>query len=160
MFLVDVKDSMRLATRLDAEDWHRILDRFFAILADAIHRFEGTINQFTGNGLIALFGAPLAQEDHAQRACHAALHAREQVRLYAQELKRTRGLPFAVRMGLNSGEVIVGAIGALAPGGAKRAPPCPDSPVYLRDFLSFWPGLWGFKSPYRISFSQVYRLLR
>ncbi len=111
VFFVDVKDSMHLAERVDAEVWHGILDRFFAILADGIHRFEGTINQFTGDGVMALFGAPIAHEDHAQRACHAALHLREQVRLYAQELKRTRGVTFAVRMGLNSGEVIVGTIG-------------------------------------------------
>ena len=108
---VDVKESLHLAGRVGPEDWHRILDRFFAILADGIHRFEGTINQFTGDGVMALFGAPLAHEDHAQRACHAALQLREQVRLYAHELKRTRGLTFAVRMGLNSGEVIVGTIG-------------------------------------------------
>ena len=111
VLFVDVKESLHLAGRVGAEDWHRILDRFFAILADGIHRFEGTINQFTGDGVMALFGAPLAHEDHAQRACHAALQLREQVRLYAQELKRTRGLTFAVRMGLNSGEVIVGTIG-------------------------------------------------
>jgi class 3 adenylate cyclase len=111
VFFVDVKESLHLAGRVGPEDWHRILDRFFAILADGIHRFDGTINQFTGDGVMALFGAPLAHEDHAQRACHAALQLREQVRLYAQELKRARGLTFAVRMGLNSGEVIVGTIG-------------------------------------------------
>jgi len=111
VFFVDVKESMHLAERVDPEEWHRIMDRFFAILADGIHRFEGTINQFTGDGVMALFGAPLAHEDHAQRACHAALHLREQLRLYAQDLKRTGGLTFAVRMGLNSGEVIVGTIG-------------------------------------------------
>ena len=111
VYFVDVKESMRLAERLDPEEWHRIMDRFFAILADGIHRFEGTINQFTGDGVMALFGAPIAHEDHAQRACHAAVYVREQVRLYAQELKRAHGLTFAVRMGLNSGEVIVGTIG-------------------------------------------------
>src|SRR5262249_5737231 len=111
VFFVDVKGSMLLSERVDPEEWHRIMDRFFAILGDAIHRFEGTINQFTGDGAMALFGAPMAHEDHAQRACHAALHLREQLRLYAHELKRTRGLTFAVRMGLNSGEVIVGSIG-------------------------------------------------
>jgi class 3 adenylate cyclase len=111
VFFVDVKESMQLAARVDAEEWHRIMDRFFAILADGIHRFEGTINQFTGDGVMALFGAPVAHEDHAQRACHAALHLREQLRLYAQQLKRQHGLTFAVRMGLNSGEVVVGSIG-------------------------------------------------
>jgi len=111
VFFVDVKESMHLAERVDAEEWHRIMDRFFAILADGIHRFEGTINQFTGDGVMALFGAPIAHEDHAQRACHAALYLREQLRLYAQQLKRLHGMNFAVRMGLNSGEVIVGKIG-------------------------------------------------
>jgi class 3 adenylate cyclase len=111
VFFVDVKESMQLSQRVDPEEWHRIMDRFFAILADGIHRFEGTINQYTGDGVMALFGAPIAHEDHAQRACHAALHLREQVRLYAQELKRRHALNFAVRMGLNSGEVIVGTIG-------------------------------------------------
>jgi len=111
VFFVDVKQSMRLAAGMDAEEWHGILSRFFAILADGVHRFEGTINQYTGDGIMALFGAPIAHEDHARRACHAALYLREQLRVFAQELRRTRGVPFAVRMGLNSGEVVVGAIG-------------------------------------------------
>ena len=68
VLFVDVKSSMRLAERVGAESWHGILDRFFTLLSDAIHRFEGTINQFTGDGVMALFGAPLAHEDHAQRA--------------------------------------------------------------------------------------------
>src|SRR5436309_1935956 len=71
VFFVDVKESMHLAERLDPEEWHHVMDRFFAILADGIHRFEGTINQYTGDGVMALFGAPIAHEDHAQRACHA-----------------------------------------------------------------------------------------
>src|SRR5207248_2862059 len=96
--------------RLDAEEWHRLLDRFFQILAEGIHRFEGTINQFTGDGVMALFGAPVAHEDHARRGCHAALHLMDGLRSYASGL-RARGREFAVRMGLNSGEVIVGKIG-------------------------------------------------
>src|SRR3989454_10941383 len=60
VFFVDVKESMYVAERVDPEEWHRIMDRFFAILADGIHRFEGTINQFTGDGAMALFGAPIA----------------------------------------------------------------------------------------------------
>jgi class 3 adenylate cyclase len=111
VLFVDVKDSMRLAERVGAEAWHRVLDRFFALLTDAIHRFEGTVNQYTGDGVMALFGAPLAHEDHAQRACHAALRIREEMRGFAQELRRSSKLRFAVRVGLNSGEVIVGAIG-------------------------------------------------
>ena len=111
VLFVDVKGSMRLAERVGAEAWHGILDGFFALLSEAIHRFEGTINQFTGDGVMALFGAPLSHEDHAQRACHAALAICEQVRGFAAELRRARGVRFDVRLGLHSGEVIVGAIG-------------------------------------------------
>jgi hypothetical protein len=111
VLFADVKGSMDLAEQLDPEEWHRILDRFFQILADGVHRFEGTINQYTGDGIMALFGAPIAHEDHAQRACYAALHLRDELRRFAQELRRERGLDFATRIGLNSGEVVVGRIG-------------------------------------------------
>jgi class 3 adenylate cyclase/tetratricopeptide (TPR) repeat protein len=111
VLFVDVKGSMELAEQVDPEEWHRIIDRFFQLLADGVHRFEGTVNQYTGDGIMALFGAPIAHEDHAQRACYAALHLREELRRYAEELKRTKGLGFAVRMGINSGEVVVGTIG-------------------------------------------------
>jgi hypothetical protein len=87
------------------------MDGFFAILADGVHRFEGTVNQFTGDGIMALFGAPIAHEDHAQRACHAALVLRDALRGYTHQLRRERGLDFAVRIGLNSGAVVVGRIG-------------------------------------------------
>jgi class 3 adenylate cyclase/tetratricopeptide (TPR) repeat protein len=111
VLFADVKGSMELAEGLDPEEWHRILDRFFLILSEGVHRFEGTVNQYTGDGIMALFGAPIAHEDHAQRACYAALHLQESLRRYADELRRTRGLNFAVRMGINSGEVVVGKIG-------------------------------------------------
>src|SRR5262245_8419202 len=111
VLFADVQGSMDIAESVDAEEWHRILDRFFTILADGIHRFEGTINQFTGDGVMALFGAPVAHEDHAQRACHAALALSESLARYSTELRRTRGLSFSVRIGLNSGEVVVGKIG-------------------------------------------------
>jgi class 3 adenylate cyclase len=111
VLFADIERSMELAEQVDAEQWHRILDRFFAVLADGIHRFEGTINQFTGDGVMALFGAPIAHEDHARRACFSALHLSEALRPYAEELKRTLGLGFSVRIGLNSGEVVVGSIG-------------------------------------------------
>ncbi len=112
VLFADVKSSMELAEAVDPEEWHRILDRFFQILADGVHRFEGTVNQYTGDGIMALFGAPIAHEDHAQRACYAALHLREELRRYADELRLSRGLSFATRIGLNSGEVVVGKIGA------------------------------------------------
>src|SRR5262245_25776596 len=111
VLFADVKGSMELADQIDAEDWHGILDGFFRILADGVHRFEGTVNQYTGDGIMALFGAPIAHEDHAQRACYAALHLDGELRRYADEIRRTRELSFAVRMGINSGEVIVGKIG-------------------------------------------------
>jgi class 3 adenylate cyclase len=111
VLFADVKGSLELAEQVDPEEWHRILDRFFQILADGIHRFEGTVNQYTGDGIMALFGAPIAHEDHAQRACYAALWLRDELRRYADELRVERGLNFSVRMGINSGEVIVGKIG-------------------------------------------------
>jgi len=111
VLFADVKGSMELAEQVDPEEWHRILDRFFAILTDGVHRFEGTVNQYTGDGIMALFGAPIAHEDHAQRACYAALRLTEELRGYAADLRARRGLNFSVRMGLNSGEVVVGKIG-------------------------------------------------
>ena len=111
VLFADVKGSMDLAEQVDPEEWHKIMDRFFAILSEGVHRFEGTVNQYTGDGIMALFGAPIAHEDHAQRACYAALHLRDELRPYADELRIARGLNFSVRMGLNSGEVVVGKIG-------------------------------------------------
>jgi class 3 adenylate cyclase/tetratricopeptide (TPR) repeat protein len=111
VLFADVKGSMELAEQVDPEEWHAILDRFFQILADGVHRFEGTVNQYTGDGIMALFGAPIAHEDHAQRACYAALHLSDELRRYANELRRSKGLNFSVRLGLNSGEVVVGKIG-------------------------------------------------
>src|SRR5262245_8639808 len=73
VLFADVVRSMDLAERLDPEDWHALLDRLFRVLAAGVHRYEGTINQYTGDGIMALFGAPVAHEDHAQRACAAAL---------------------------------------------------------------------------------------
>jgi class 3 adenylate cyclase len=108
VLFADVKGSMELAEDVDPEEWHGILDRFFEILTESVHRFEGTVNQYTGDGIMALFGAPIAHEDHAQRACHAALQLREKLRRYTDELRLSRGLNFGVRMGMNSGEVIVG----------------------------------------------------
>jgi class 3 adenylate cyclase len=110
VLFADVKGSMELAEAVDPEEWHGILNQFFHILAEGVHRFEGTINQYTGDGIMALFGAPIAHEDHAHRACYTAL-LQEALREYADALRRTRGLNFSVRMGLNSGEVIVGKIG-------------------------------------------------
>ena len=111
VLFADVKGSMELAEQLDPEEWHRILERFFAILTEGVHRFEGTVNQYTGDGIMALFGAPIAHEDHAQRACYAALHLRDELARYTTEVKREYGISFSTRMGINSGEVVVGSIG-------------------------------------------------
>ena len=74
VLFADVSGSMELAEGLDPEIWHGILDRFLQILSDGVHQLEGAVNQYTGDGIMALFGAPIAHEDHAQRACYAALH--------------------------------------------------------------------------------------
>jgi len=111
VMFADVLGSMRLANELDPEHWHELLERYFAILTDAVHRFEGTVNQYTGDGIMALFGAPIAHEDHAQRACYSALEARDRLRTFADELRVSQGLNFSFRIGLNSGDVVVGKIG-------------------------------------------------
>src|SRR5215472_7783733 len=111
VLFADVKGSMELAADQDPEEWHALLDRFFKILTDGVHRFEGTVNQYTGDGIMALFGAPIGHEDHAQRACYAALYLRDELRRYADELRIQRGLSFTTRIGINSGEVVVGKIG-------------------------------------------------
>jgi class 3 adenylate cyclase/tetratricopeptide (TPR) repeat protein len=111
VLFADVKGSMELAEQLDPEEWSNIMQRFFQILADGVQRFEGFVDKFTGDGIMALFGAPIAHEDHAQRACYAALHLQQELRCYADEIRLAHGLPFAVRMGFNSGEVVVGKIG-------------------------------------------------
>src|SRR6476659_8759958 len=107
----DLMGSMDLAEQEDPEAWRVIMERFVEILCDGVHRFEGTVDKFTGDGIMALFGAPIAHEDHAQRACFCALHLQKELAAYAAELRRALGLNFSVRMGLNSGEVVVGQIG-------------------------------------------------
>ena len=111
VLFADVKGSMELAQQIDPEAWHGILDRFFQILSEGVHRFEGTVNQYTGDGIMALFGAPIAHEDHAHRACYAALHLRDRLGRYADELRLDPGINFSFRIGMNSGEVVVGRIG-------------------------------------------------
>src|SRR4051794_27541122 len=111
VLFADISASMELAAQVDTEDWRHVMDGFFALLCDGVHRFEGTVNKFTGDGIMALFGAPLAHEDHARRACYAAMHLREELARYAGDMRREHGLNFSVRMGVNSGEVVVGAVG-------------------------------------------------
>ena len=111
VLFADIKGSMALAGQLDPETWHRLLDRFFDLLTQGVHRYEGTVNQYTGDGIMALFGAPIAHEDHAQRACYAAIHLREALKDYADTVRIEYGVPFSARIGINSGEVVVGKIG-------------------------------------------------
>jgi len=111
VLFADVKGSMDLAEQMDPEEFSQIMNRFFQILSDGVERFEGFVDKFTGDGIMAIFGAPIAHEDHARRACYAALHIVEGLRGYANELRLRRGLNFSARLGLNSGEVIVGKIG-------------------------------------------------
>src|SRR5215813_4461382 len=111
VLFADLKGSMELLADRDPEEARKLLDPVLELMMEAVHHYEGTVNQAAGDGIMALFGAPLAHEDHAQRACFAALRLRDELRGYAQELRRTQGLDFAVRIGLNSGEVVVGKIG-------------------------------------------------
>jgi class 3 adenylate cyclase/tetratricopeptide (TPR) repeat protein/ribosomal protein L40E len=111
VFFADVTNYTSISERLDPEEVHQIMDGTFKILMDEIHKYEGTINQFTGDGVMALFGAPVAHEDHAQRACYAALSIQKAMREYGDKIERDTGVEFKMRVGLNSGPVIVGAIG-------------------------------------------------
>jgi class 3 adenylate cyclase/tetratricopeptide (TPR) repeat protein len=107
----DIVDSSRLAERLDPEAMHEVMDRALRLMTEAVHRYEGTVNQFLGDGLMALFGAPVALEDHAYRGVQAALAIQETLSGYSEQLKRDRGLELQLRLGLNTGLVVVGRIG-------------------------------------------------
>ena len=107
----DLANSTALAERLGPEHMHTLLNRFFALALDAVHRYEGTINQFLGDGFMALFGLPLAHEDHAQRAVLAALALQRTLQDHHVELGEPYGVTCAFRMRLNTGLVVVGSIG-------------------------------------------------
>jgi class 3 adenylate cyclase len=111
VLFADVANFTSLSEKLDPEEVHQIMDGCFKILMDEIHKYEGTINQFTGDGVMALFGAPVAHEDHAHRACHAALSIQKALGEYGEKVARDYGIEFKMRIGLNSGPVIVGVIG-------------------------------------------------
>ncbi len=111
VLFADVSGSMDLAEQEDPEEWRAIMQRFFTLLAATVTRLEGTVDKFTGDGIMAIFGAPVAHEDHAQRACYAALQMLDDVAEYAGELRRAKGLNFSTRIGINSGEVVAGEIG-------------------------------------------------
>jgi class 3 adenylate cyclase/tetratricopeptide (TPR) repeat protein len=112
VLFADLKGSMELLADRDPEEARRILDPVLERMMEAVHRYEGTVNQVMGDGIMALFGAPLAHEDHAVRACYAALRMQDSVKRHAADLQRAEGIPIAIRIGLNSGEVVVRAIGS------------------------------------------------
>ncbi|MBC2716711.1 MAG: AAA family ATPase [Desulfobacteraceae bacterium] len=111
VLFADVAGFTSMSEKLDPEEVHQIMDGCFKILMDEIHNHQGTINQFTGDGVMALFGAPVAIENHAQNACQAALSIQNAIKNYSEELKNKYGFKFKMRIGLNSGPVIVGSIG-------------------------------------------------
>jgi class 3 adenylate cyclase len=110
VLFADLKGSMELLANRDPEDARKVLDSVLERMMEAVHRYEGTVNQVAGDGIMALFGAPLAHEDHAVRACYAALRMQEAVKRYAEEIRRAEGIPLQIRVGLNSGEVVVASI--------------------------------------------------
>jgi class 3 adenylate cyclase/tetratricopeptide (TPR) repeat protein len=112
VLFADLKGSMELLADRDPEEARKILDPVLTLMMDAVHHYEGTVNQVMGDGIMALFGAPLAHEDHAVRACYAALRMQEAVRRYSDELRRAQGVEVQIRVGLNSGEVVVRSIGS------------------------------------------------
>ncbi len=112
VLFADLKGSMELLADRDPEQTRKLLDPVLEHMMDAVHHYEGTVNQVMGDGIMALFGAPLAHEDHAVRACYAALRMQESVRHYADEVRRAEGIPIQIRVGLNSGEVVVRSIGS------------------------------------------------
>jgi class 3 adenylate cyclase/tetratricopeptide (TPR) repeat protein len=111
VLFADLKGSMELLAERDPEEARRILDPVLERMMQAVHRYEGTVNQVMGDGIMALFGAPLAHEDHAVRACYAALEMQRAVRQYSERMRVTEGLETQIRVGINSGEVVVRAIG-------------------------------------------------
>jgi class 3 adenylate cyclase/tetratricopeptide (TPR) repeat protein len=112
VLFADLKGSMELLADRDPEEARKLLDPVLERMMEAVHRYEGTVNQVMGDGIMALFGAPIAHEDHAVRACYAALRMQEAVKCYSEDVRRASGVPIAIRVGLNSGEVVVRSIGS------------------------------------------------
>jgi class 3 adenylate cyclase len=110
VLFADLKGSMELLADRDPEEARQLLDPVLTRMMDAVHRYEGTVNQVMGDGIMALFGTPLAHEDHAARACYTALAMQAAMHAYTDDVRRTRGLELRMRVGLNSGEVVVRAI--------------------------------------------------
>jgi class 3 adenylate cyclase/tetratricopeptide (TPR) repeat protein len=112
VLFADLKGSMELLADRDPEEARKLLDPVLERMMEAVHHYEGTVNQVMGDGIMALFGAPLAHEDHAVRACYAALRMQRRVNIYADEIQHAGGTPVQIRVGLNSGEVVVRSIGS------------------------------------------------
>ena len=112
VLFADLKGSMELLADRDPEEARKLLDPVLEHMMEAVHRYEGTVNQVMGDGIMALFGAPVAHEDHAVRACYAALRMQDGVRRYSDELRRAQGVEVLIRVGLNSGDVVVRSIGS------------------------------------------------
>ncbi len=112
VLFADLKGSMELLADRDPEEARKLLDPVLERMMDAVHRYEGTVNQVMGDGIMALFGAPLAHEDHAVRACYAALRMQEALKRYADDTRRSHGVEVQIRIGLNSGEVVVRSVGS------------------------------------------------
>ncbi len=110
VLFADIKGSMELIADRDPEEARRLLDPVLEHMMEAVHRYEGTVNHVLGDGIMALFGAPLAHEDHAVRACYAALRMQDAIRRHGEEVRRTAGVSIQIRVGLNSGEVVVRSI--------------------------------------------------
>ena len=111
VLFADVAGFTAMSERLDPEECHAIMRRCFDLMLEEVHRYEGTVDKFTGDGIMAIFGAPIAHEDHAQRAVRAALGIQQALGDYQRELRDSRGIVFRVRIGLNSGPVVVGSVG-------------------------------------------------
>ena len=112
LLFADMKGSMELLADRDPEEARKLLDPILEHMMEAVHRYEGTVNQVMGDGIMALFGAPLAHEDHAVRACYSALRMQESLKKYAERIQRTEGIPIQIRVGVNSGQVVVRSIGS------------------------------------------------
>src|SRR5713226_2377476 len=106
----DIKGSMELIEDLDPEEARAIVDPALKLMMDAVHHYGGYVAQSTGDGIFALFGAPLAHEDHPQRALYAALRMQDEMRCFAERLRAEKGINLEVRVGINSGEVVVRTI--------------------------------------------------
>jgi class 3 adenylate cyclase/tetratricopeptide (TPR) repeat protein len=112
VLFADLKGSLELLAGRDPEEARAVLDPVVERMMEAVHHYEGTVNQVMGDGIMALFGAPIANEDHAVRACFAALRMQAAIKRYSEEVLRTKGVPISIRVGLNSGEVVVRSVGS------------------------------------------------